>query len=141
MEKIGVKVELKDNRLQEFNSYVEQLTKDGKGWDVWLSAWSVTNAPTTGVAGSYMPNDPYNLGHFVTKENTELIKSLSSKAAFNEKYQLKQFRKWQDYMNKEAYIVPMNFRYNTFVFSKKLANVSLDDKKSYNLWENIAFTK
>ena len=57
MEKIGVKVELKDNRLQEFNSYVEQLTKDGKGWDVWLSAWSVTNAPTTGVAGSYMPND------------------------------------------------------------------------------------
>lgn len=139
--KIGVKVELKDNRLQEFNSYVEQLTKDGKGWDVWLSAWSVTNAPTTGVAGSYMPNDPYNLGHFVTKENTELIKSLSSKAAFNEKYQLKQFHKWQDYMNKEAYIVPMNFRYNTFVFSKKLANVSLDDKKSYNLWENIAFTK
>ena len=40
-----------------------------------------------------------------------------------------------------AMAVPMNFRYNTFVFSKKLANVSLDDKKSYNLWENIAFTK
>lgn len=139
--KIGIKVELKDNRLQEFNSYVEQLTNDGKGWDLWTSAWSVTNAPTTSIAGNYLPNDPYNLGHFVTKENTALLKSLSSKEAFNEKYQLKQFYKWQEYMNKEAYIVPMNFRYNTFVFSKKLTNISLDTKKSYNLWENIAFTK
>lgn len=102
---------------------------------------SVTNAPTTSIAGNYLPNDPYNLGHFVTKENTELIRSLSSKEAFNKKYQLKQFHKWQDYMNKEAYIIPMDFRYNTFVSSKKLTNISLASKKGYNLWENIAFTK
>ncbi len=88
-----------------------------------------------------MPSDPYNFAHFVTKENTELIESLSSKKAFNDKYQLKQFYKWQEYMNKEAYIVPRQFRYSTYVFSKKLTNISLKPKESYNLWENIAFTK
>ena len=87
--KIGVKVELKDGRLQEFNSYIEQLVNDGKGFDVWLSNWSVPMPPTTSVAGNYMPSDPYNFAHFVTKENTELIESLSSKKAFNDKYQLK----------------------------------------------------
>ncbi|MDE6376692.1 MAG: oligopeptide ABC transporter substrate-binding protein [Ligilactobacillus sp.] len=139
--KIGVKVELKDDRLQEFNSYIEQLTNDGKGFDVWLSGWSVTNAPISSIAGTYSPNNPYNLGHFVTKENTELIKSLSSDKAFNSKYQLKQFYKWQEYMNQEAYIIPRYFRYNTYTFSKKLTNVSLDNKNGYHLWENIAFTK
>lgn len=139
--KIGVKVELKDGRLQEFNSYIEQLVNDGKGFDVWLSNWAVPMPPTTSVAGNYMPSDPYNFAHFVTKENTELIESLSSKKAFNDKYQLKQFYKWQEYMNKEAYIVPRQFRYSTYVFSKKLTNISLKPKESYNLWENIAFTK
>ncbi|WP_304651891.1 ABC transporter substrate-binding protein [uncultured Ligilactobacillus sp.] len=139
--KIGVKVELKDDRLQEFNSYIEQLTNDGNGYDVWLSGWSVTSAPISSVAMTYSQNNPYNLGHFVTKENTELLSSLSSKEAFNSKYQLKQFYKWQEYMNKEAYIVPRQFRYNTYTFSKKLTNVSLNAKNGYHLWENVAFTK
>ena len=139
--KIGVRVKLKNDRLQEFNSYIEQLTNDGKGYDVWLSAWTVTSAPTASIAGIYLPNNPYNLGHFVTKENTKLIESLSSKEAFNTDYQIKQFYKWQAYMNKEAYIVPRYFEYETYVFNKKLTNVSLDPTKSQTLWEDIAFTK
>ncbi|WP_304651890.1 ABC transporter substrate-binding protein [uncultured Ligilactobacillus sp.] len=139
--KIGVKVELKDNRLQEFNSYIEQLTNDGKGYDIYLSNWSVTSAPTSSIAETYLPNNPYNLSHFVTKENTELIKSLSSKEAFNTDYQIKQFYKWQAYMNREAYIIPRQFEYDTYTFSKKLTNVSLNNKNGYHLWENIAFTK
>lgn len=139
--KIGVKVKLKDSRLQEFNSYIEQLTEDGEGYDVYLSNWSVTSVPTTSIAGTYLPNNPYNLSHFVTKENTELIKSLSSKEAFNTNYQIKQFYKWQAYMNQEAYIVPLRFRYETKVFSKKLTNVSLGTAKSDTLWEDIAFTE
>ena len=97
--------------------------------------------PTTSIAGTYLPNNPYNLSHFVTKENTELIKSLSSKEAFNTNYQIKQFYKWQAYMNQEAYIVPLRFRYETKVFSKKLTNVSLGTAKSDTLWEDIAFTE
>lgn len=139
--KIGVRVKLKNDRLQEFNSYIEQLTNDGKGYDVWLSAWTVTSAPTASIAGTYLPNNPYNLGHFVTKENTKLVESLSSKEAFNTDYQIKQFYKWQAYMNKEAYIVPRYFEYETYVFNKKLTNVSLDPTKSQTLWEDIAFTK
>ncbi len=139
--KIGVKVELKGGRLQEFNSYIEQLTNDGEGYDVYLSNWNVSSAPTSSLAETYLPNNPYNLSHFVTKENTKLIKSLSSKEAFNTDYQIKQFYKWQAYMNKEAYIIPRQFQYDTYTFSKKLTNVTLDTKKGATLWEDIAFTK
>ena len=102
--KIGVKVELKGGRLQEFNSYIEQLTNDGEGYDVYLSNWNVSSAPTSSLAETYLPNNPYNLSHFVTKENTKLIKSLSSKEAFNTDYQIKQFYKWQAYIDRKSVV-------------------------------------
>lgn len=101
----------------------------------------MTSAPTSSIAETYLPNNPYNLSHFVTKENTELIKSLSSEKAFDTAYQIKQFYKWQAYMNKEAYIIPRQFQYDTYTFSKKLTNVSLETKRDTTFWEDIAFTK
>lgn len=139
--KIGVKVKLKNGRIQEFNSYIEQLINDAKGYDLWFSNWSLGSEPVTSVTSMYLPDDKYNFSHFVTDENTKLIKSLRSDKAFDEKYLVKQFYKWQEYMNDEAYIVPRNYRYGTYTVSKKLKGVSFDHVKGYDMWSDVSFTK
>ncbi len=83
----------------------------------------------------------YNFGHFVTKENTELINSLSSEKAFDENYRRKQLYKWQEYMNKEAFIVPMTFTHSTISVSKDVKGMTLDVSDSDTLWSNVALTK
>ena len=138
--KIGVKVKLKDDRLQNFNTFTEELLNDGKGWDLWMSGWDITGAPTR-EATSYAVSSPYNFAHFATKENTALIDSLSSEKAFDQDYQLKQFYKWQAYMNKEAYVVPRDFEYYTNPVSKKVKGYTVDPEKGYWVWSNVSLTK
>lgn len=137
---LGVRVKLMNGRLQEFNTATEKLLSGSKDFDIWLGAWSTSSEPTD-VATTYSASSAYNMGHFVTKENTELINSLSSKEAFDENYRREQFYKWQEYMNKEAYIVPVSFTHDTITVSKKVKGMTLDVTKSNDLWKDIALTK
>lgn len=139
--KIGVKVKLFNGRFQEFNAMIEKLTAgNATDFDMWFAAWSTASEPTS-VASIYTASSPYNVGHFVTKENTELIDSLSSTKAFSEKYRLEQFYKWQAYMNEEAFIVPGSFTTQTVTVAKNVKGMSLGVADSYSLWDSVALTK
>lgn len=138
--KLGIRVKLMNGRLQEFNTMTEKLLSGSKDFDIWMGAWSTSSEPTD-VASTYTANSAYNSGHFVTKKNTELIDSLHSNKAFDENYRLKQFHKWQAYMNKEAYVVPLTFTHDTVSVAKNVKNMTLDVEKSYDLWANVALTK
>lgn len=139
--KIGVKVKLVNGRLQESNTMTNKLLSDSKGFDMWLLAWTLPPEPTAdGI--TYLPNSQYNFGHFATKENSELVYSFTkSDKAFNEKYLLKQFYKWQAYMNKEAYIVPMQNNYYTMPVAKNVTGVSLANNGDYYSWAKVGFVK
>ena len=137
--KIGVRVKLYNGRLQEFNTFYDKLQNDDGGFDMWMGAWSTGTDPDP--SGLYSASAPFNYGHFVTKENTDLLKSINSQKAFNEDYRKQQFYKWQKYMNEEAYVIPLNFDYQTVPVSKKVKNFTLDTEKSYTLWENVGLTK
>lgn len=137
---LGVRVKLMNGRFQEFNSMSEKLISGAKDFDIWMGAWSTSSEPTD-VAANYSKTSAYNFGHFVTKENTELINSLSSEKAFDENYRRKQLYKWQEYMNKEAFIVPMTFTHSTISVSKDVKGMTLDVSDSDTLWSNVALTK
>ena len=137
---LGVRVKLLNGRFQEFNTMVEKLSSGSTDYDLWFGAWGVTPEPTD-IANSYTVTSAYNNGHFVTKENTELINSLKSDKAFDEKYRLKQFHKWQAYMDKEAFVVPIAFTHDTISVTKHVKNVSLDPNKDNDLWVDVALTK
>lgn len=137
--KIGVRVKLYNGRLQEFNSMVEKMMNGATDVDIWFAAWGTSSEPTS-IASLYRPTSPYNVGHFVTKENTELIDSLNSEKAFNEKYQLKQFYKWQAYMHEQAFVVPRTFNYQTYTVGKNVKGITLENGKEYSLWEHVALT-
>lgn len=137
--KIGVRVKLYNGRLQEFNTFNDKLLNGAGGYDIWLGGWATGTCPDP--SGLYSASAPYNYGHFVTKENTDLLESLDSQKAFNESYRKQQYAKWQKYMNQEAYVVPLNYDYSTFPVSKKVKNVTLDTEKGYTMWENVGLTK
>lgn len=139
--KIGVKVKLFNGRFQEFNSMIEKLTAgSATDFDMWFAAWGTSSEPTN-IASVYTASSPYNMGHFVTKENTALIDSLSSKKAFDEKYRLQQFHKWQAYMNEEAFVVPDSFTTQTVSVAKNVKGMSLGVADNYSLWDSVALTK
>lgn len=137
--KIGVRVKLYNGRLQEFNTFNDKLLNGASGYDMWLGAWATGTDPDP--SGLYSSTAPYNYGHFVTQENTDLLNSLNSQKAFNDSYRKQQFYKWQAYMNKEAFVIPLNYNYQTVPVSKKVKNFTLDTQKGYTLWENVGLTK
>lgn len=136
--KIGIRVKLYNGRLQEFNTFNDKLLNDASGYDMWLGGWATGTDPDP--SGLYAASAPYNYGHFVTQENTDLLNAINSPQALNDSYRKQQFYKWQAYMNKEAYVVPLSYDYQTVPVSNKVKNFTLDNEKSYTVWENVGLT-
>ena len=139
--KLGVRVKLVNGRFQDYHTVTEKVLNDSHDFDMWMLAWSVSPEPTA-HAVSYLPNAPYNFGHFVTKENTALIDSFTKSAkAFDQKYLLQQFYKWQEYMDKEAFIVPLQNTHATIPVAKNVEGVTLENGKDYYVWSEVGFAK
>lgn len=49
--------------------------------------------------------------------------------------------KWQAYMQKEAYVVPLSYTYGLTVVGKNVKGVTLDPSKQLTYWENVCLTK
>ncbi|WGN90208.1 ABC transporter substrate-binding protein [Ligilactobacillus faecis] len=133
--KIGVKVTLYGDRIQEPNVFHEKLHSDNTKFDMWLGTWSL-NAEPTAVTMLYTRDSPLNYGNFATKENQALIASLDSKRAFESNYRIKQLNKWQAYMKKEAFVIPMMNMYRLVIVSDHVSGMELDTNR-YDIWGNV----
>ena len=81
-------------------------------------------------------DSPLNYGNFATKENQALIASLNSKQAFASHYRIKQLNKWQAYMKKEAFVIPMMNMYRLVIVSDHVSGMSLSTNR-YDIWGNV----
>ena len=126
--KMGLHVVLTGGRLIEFNSFYDKLKNDAPNVDMFIGAWSLSSEPS--------PNDLYsetaqfNYSRFVTKKNNELLSEMDSQKAFNHKYRVKKFHEWQQYMNDQAYVVPLTNSYSIMAINDKLTGYSLQPSKS-----------
>ena len=139
--KIGVRVELVNDRPLEFNTYEDLLHSNSHKFDIWFGNWSLGQEPSTAATAAYSPKSSFNHGHFVTKENTKLLKSLNSEKAFNPKYRIEQMHKWQEYMRKEAYVVPLSYSYDLTAVGKNVKGMTVDDSTQLKVWDNVCLTK
>ena len=139
--KIGVRVELVNDRPLEFNTYEDLLHSNSHKFDIWFGNWSLGQEPSTAATAAYSPKSSVNHGHFVTKENTKLLKSLNSEKAFNPKYRIEQMHKWQEYMRKEAYVVPLSYSYDLTAVGKNVKGMTVDDSTQLTVWDNVCLTK
>mgnify|MGYP002577282395 FL=1 len=137
--KIGLHVSLAGGRLTEFNSFYDKLDHDDKGIDMFMAAWPLSTEPSP--RGMYSETNPMNDSRFATKENNKLLDEIDSTKSFNHKYRVNAFHKWQQYMNDEAYIVPLTNSYSIQAVNSKLVNYSLEPSVSNSMWYKVGYAK
>lgn len=137
--KIGLHVTLTTGRLIEFNSFYDKVQNDDPSVDVFMAAWSLSSEPTQDDL--YGPQAPYNFTRFATSENTKLLKEMGSDKAFNHSYRVQKFHEWQQYMQKEAFVIPLTNAYSITAVNSKLVNYSTKPSKAATLWYETGFKK
>lgn len=137
--KIGLHVTLTTGRLLEFNSFYDKVKNDDPSVDVFMAAWSLASEPTQD--NLYGPKAPFNYTRFATSENTKLLKEMGSDKAFNHSYRVQKFHEWQQYMQKEAFVIPLTNAYKITAVNSKLVNYSTKPSKLATLWYETGFKK
>ncbi|TSO26497.1 oligopeptide ABC transporter substrate-binding protein [Lactobacillus sp. LL6] len=137
--KIGLDVSLVGGRLTEFNSFYDKVQNDDPGVDMFQAAWSLASEPSqNSMYGEYTSS---NYERFVTKKNNELLKEMDSQKAFNTKYRVEKFHEWQQYMNDEAYVVPLYNSYQIQAVNSKLTGYSTKPSQQNKLWSQVGYVK
>lgn len=137
--KVGLHVTLTTGRLIEFNSFYDKVQNDDPSVDVFMAAWSLSSEPTQDDL--YGSKAPYNFTRFATSENTKLLKEMGGAKAFDHSYRVQKFHEWQQYMQKEAFVIPLNNAYKITSVNNKLVNYSTKPSKSTTLWYETGFKK
>lgn len=140
--KIGLNINLYNGRLIEFNSYADKVQHDAPGIDMFTGGWSLTSISSEpSPAYLYSEGAPFNFARFVTPENTKLLNAIDSQKAFNHKYRVEQFHKWQKYMFDQAYVIPTTNEYTITAVNDKLTGYSVKPSDSNALWFKVAYSK
>ena len=87
----------------------------------------------------YSEGAPYNFVRFVSPTQSKLLTNIDSTKAFNHKYRVQAFDKWQQWMYDNAYVVPTTNSWSVTAVNNKVTGWSL--KPSANSWYDVGFTK
>lgn len=141
--KVGLNVKLYEGKALEYNNYLDVLSSNKRhDFDLWTGVWVLPPEPTSYPSYISAPDSELNYGHFTSKENDKLVAQMNSPKAFNTKYRIGQMHKWQRYMQKEAYVVPLYYQYDLETISKNVKNFSTTTENvKYNFWDQVALTK
>lgn len=137
--KIGVNVKLYNGRFVDFNNYTEKIQTNDKDFDLYMGAWSTGSDATP--TDLYSPAAPFNFAHFNTKENSDLLAAMNSQKAFDADYRKEQFNKWQEYMNEQAFVVPVQYHYSVVPVSTKVKGMTLSPATKDGSWYTVSLTK
>ena len=107
-ERVGLKVELLDGRLHEFNSFYDRVEADDPDIDIYQGAWGTGSDPTP--EGLYGRFAPFNYTRWATEENDELMEAMTSTEGFDIEWRAEKFREWQEYFMDELPVIPTLFR-------------------------------
>lgn len=139
---VGLHVKLTSGRLLEFNSFYNMIFDDDPQVDMFIAGWTLNDEPSQN--GLYGAGTQYNFERFETAENTKLLQQMDSQAAFNLTYRIKIFKKWQKYMNEQAFVIPLTSSYQIMAVNKRLVNFSTEPAQRNNnhpLWYQVGFKK
>ncbi|WEV70913.1 oligopeptide ABC transporter substrate-binding protein [Lactobacillus sp. ESL0785] len=141
-QKLGLNVKLATGRLIEHNSFYDKVQNDDPGIDMFIGGWSMPSEPSPQTY--YGDHAAFNMSRFVTKKNNQLLDELNSQKAFNHKYRVQKFHEWQEYMNNEAYVIPIDNSYQITAVNNKLTGFSRRPSQNNNgqpLWYKVAYVK
>ncbi|GLB46501.1 peptide ABC transporter substrate-binding protein [Philodulcilactobacillus myokoensis] len=136
--KLGLNAQFTSGKPLEFNKQYSILEKPKQNQiDVWQGAFSVSAEPTP--TGEYGASATFNMGHFATKRNTQLLNNMNNSKAWNNNYRTKQFKDWQTYMANQAAYVPTSMEMNWNPVNQRVKGYSLATDNN-EFWSNLALT-
>ncbi|MYV17125.1 oligopeptide ABC transporter substrate-binding protein [Furfurilactobacillus milii] len=137
--KIGLDVQLTGGKTMEMNAFYDaiQSPKPPKNVDFFEAAWQVSSEPTPTM---YEANAPFNMGHFATKKNTQLIENMNNNKAFSNSYRKTQFKDWQAYMNQQAAYIPESEGLTWTPVNHRIKNYSTSAADSNDSWATMGAT-
>lgn len=132
-EDVGIKVQLTNGRLHEFNSFYDMLEKDDPNIDIYQGAWGTGTDPDP--EGLYGRTAKFNYTRYASEENDKLLEAGNSPEAFDEDYRRDVYNKWQELMVEEVPVAPTLYRYAVHGVNKRVTNYTIDPTSEIQLYE------
>ena len=130
---VGIKVELTDGRLHEFNAFYDMVEHDDPKIDIYQGAWGTGADPDP--EGLYGRTAVFNFTRFTSEKNDELLAAGTSEEAFDVEKRQDIYKEWQAMMVDEVPAAPTVYRYKITVVNKRIANMSIEQGvDSNNIW-------
>ncbi len=107
-EAVGLKVQLLDGRLQEFNTFYDRVEADDPEIDVYQGAWGVGS--DVDPSGLYGRTAAFNYPRYASEENDRLLELGLSEEAFDTDYRKSVYSEWQELMVEEIPVFPTVYR-------------------------------
>lgn len=130
---VGLNVVLTTGRLIDFNSFYDKVRADDPEIDVFMGAWGTGTNPSP--FATYSGTSANNLGRYTTEELETILNNIDSPEAMDSAYRSEQFRAYQEYMEENAVVIPMQFRYELFPVNKRVKNYNVDYENETELHE------
>ncbi|GKV55268.1 ABC transporter substrate-binding protein [Sporosarcina sp. NCCP-2222] len=131
---VGIKVQLTDGRLHEFNSFYDMVEADDPKIDIYQGAWGTGSDPDP--EGLYGRTAAYNYTRYTSEKNDELLKAGTSEKAFDTEYRKDIYNQWQELMVEDVPVAPTVYRYALEAANKRVVNYSIEPgTENYRPWK------
>ncbi|MGN4426151.1 oligopeptide ABC transporter substrate-binding protein [Bacillus cereus group sp. MYBK30-1] len=134
---VGLKVELVDGRLHEFNSFYDMVKKDDPKVDIFGGAWGTGSDPD--LSGLWAKDASFNYGRWVNDENTKLLNEGLSEKSGDEKYRKEVYDKWQKLIHDEAPMIPLHYQFELTGVNNRVKNYDVAPGAKLT-WKDVAVT-
>lgn len=132
---VGLNVQLMNGRLQEFNSFYDNVKSDNPGVDIFSAAWGTGS--DVDPSGLYSSKAPFNYSRYVNIDSDKLLKEGASAKAFDMTYRKDIYKQWQQLMFDEAPVIPTLYRYELQAVNKRVKNLDISYGSSYDALSEI----
>ncbi|SET51703.1 peptide/nickel transport system substrate-binding protein [Oceanobacillus limi] len=126
-ENVGLKVELVDGRLMEFNSFYDRVEADDPDIDIYQGAWGT--GTDVNPSGLYGRNASYNYPRYASEENDRLLAEGNSEAALDVEYRQEVYSEWQQLMVEDIPVFPTLYRSVVIPVNERVINYSIAPDK------------
>ncbi|MDW0109872.1 oligopeptide ABC transporter substrate-binding protein [Sporosarcina aquimarina] len=130
---VGLKVELVDGRLHDFNAFYDMVENDDPKIDIYQGAWGTGSDPDP--SGLYGRTASFNYTRYTSEKNDELLKAGTSEKAFDTEYRKDIYNQWQELMFEDVPVAPTVYRYALTSANKRVVNYSIDPGSDLRLFQ------
>ncbi|MDR1736407.1 MAG: oligopeptide ABC transporter substrate-binding protein [Oscillospiraceae bacterium] len=120
---VGLRVELYNGQLMEFNNFYNALQNDEEGIDMFDGAWQTGFDPDPNVLwGEFTVN---NFPHAVTDELRAAMADCASEQSWDETFRTNAYKKWQEEFFNACTAIPTMWRAGLFAVNNRVKNYDM----------------